>query len=217
MLMKIKVANSENSFDINKIFCIGRNYAKHAKELGNAVPEKPVVFMKSKNAIITAGTKIKIPSHGNELHHEAELVVLIGTGGKNIPESEAEKHIGGYGIGLDLTLRDVQAELKSKGLPWETAKAFDGSAPLGIFVQSVSEVTNLTIKCYVNDQLRQDGKCGDMIYSVPFLISYLSSIFTLETGDLIFTGTPDGVGPLVSSDVIKVEISEIGEMSYEVE
>ncbi len=214
--MKIKLQNSEETIEISKIFCIGRNYAKHAKELGNAVPEKPVIFMKSKNSLISEGTKIQIPSHGKELHHEAELVILIGTGGKNIPEAEAKKHIGGFGIGLDLTLRDVQAELKSKGLPWETAKSFDGSAPLGSFVKSVSKTEDLTIKCFVNGQLRQDGKCSDMIYNVPFLISYLSSIFTLEPGDIIFTGTPDGVGPLLSGDVIKVEISEIGEMSYDV-
>lgn len=215
--MIIKLQNSEDTFQTGKIFCIGRNYAKHAKELGNSVPEKPVVFMKSKNALVSEGTKITIPSHGKELHHEAELVILIGKGGKEISESEAGKHIAGFGIGLDLTLRDVQAELKSKGLPWETAKAFDGSAPIGTFVKSVSEIKDLTIKCFVNDQLRQDGKCSDMIYSVPFIISYLSTIFTLDPGDLIFTGTPDGVGPLISGDRIIVEISEIGVMEYEVE
>lgn len=212
--MKIKIKNTTDEFSISKIFCVGRNYAKHAHELGNAVPDKPIIFMKSNTALLTEGQPIPFPSHGSDLHHEAELVVLIGKGGKNISIEEAPNHIGGYGIGLDLTLRDVQSELKAKGLPWEIAKTFDGSAPLGTFVRSVSDEKNISIKCYVNNQLRQDGNTKNMIYTIPYLIHYLSGIFTLESGDLIFTGTPEGVASLQKGDMIRVEISEIGEMEF---
>lgn len=212
--MVIKIKNTSQEFSVEKIFCIGRNYAKHAKELGNAVPEKPVVFMKSKNALLAEGKTIPFPAHGNEMHHEAELVILIGKDGKNIPENEAAGYVAGYGVGLDLTLRDVQSNQKSKGLPWEIAKAFDGSAPLGSFVQKVDDERNISIKCFVNNELRQDGNTRDMIYSIPYLIHYLSGIFTLEAGDLIFTGTPDGVGPLNHGDHVRVEISGVGEMNF---
>lgn len=197
-----------------KIFCIGRNYESHAKELGNTLPTKPVVFMKGRNALLPHGAKIPFPKHGSDLQHEAELVILIGKTGKNISVDEASAFIAGYGFGLDLTLRDVQSELKKGGLPWEIAKAFDGSAPLGVFTKTVSAVENLEIKCEVNGELRQHGFCKNMIFSVPELISYLSGIFTLEPGDLIFTGTPEGVGPLKPGDEVTVSISEIGTSTF---
>ncbi|MCA0445300.1 MAG: fumarylacetoacetate hydrolase family protein [Bacteroidetes bacterium] len=197
-----------------KIFCIGRNYESHARELGNALPVKPVVFMKGRNALLPHGATVPFPTHGNDLQHEAELVILIGKTGKNIQVSDAESYIAGYGLGLDLTLRDVQSELKKGGLPWEIAKAFDGSAPLGQFTEQVSAVENLEIKCEINGDLRQHGFCRNMIFSVPELISYLSGIFTLEPGDLIFTGTPEGVGPINPGDHVKVSISEIGSTTF---
>lgn len=206
----IKVQPAGQEFFPGKIFCIGRNYESHAKELGNSLPEKPVVFMKGRNALHPKGEPIPFPKHGTDLQHEAELVILIGKSGKDIPVSDAYSYIAGYGLGLDLTLRDVQSVLKKGGLPWEIAKAFDGSAPLGQFAGQVSSVENLEIKCEVNGELRQHGFCRNMIFPVPYLISYLSGIFTLEPGDLIFTGTPEGVGPIHPGDQVKVSISEIG-------
>ncbi|NUQ80391.1 MAG: fumarylacetoacetate hydrolase family protein [Bacteroidetes bacterium] len=214
--MEITLHPSASPIQPRKIFAIGRNYAKHARELGNQVPGKPVVFMKPLTALWPSDQPIPFPRHGKELHHEAELVVLIGKGGRHITAEAALDHVAGYGIGLDLTLRDVQQELKSGGLPWELAKAFDASAPIGLFTRSVSDPQNLRIRCEVNGVCRQDGNTGDMIFPIPVLISYLSGIFTLEPGDLIFTGTPDGVGPLNSGDVVSVSISEIGETVFTV-
>lgn len=212
--MELLLHPSGKRFNPAKIFAIGRNYAKHARELGNQVPGNPVVFMKPTTALWPADRPIPFPTHGRELHHEAELVVLIGKGGRHIPEEDAPGHVAGYGIGLDLTLRDVQQELKAGGLPWELAKAFDASAPVGLFTSTISDPQTLQIRCEVNGECRQDGNTADMLFPVSVLISYLSGIFTLEPGDLIFTGTPDGVGPLNPGDEVKVSISGIGETTF---
>lgn len=213
--MNIILPFSQTEYPIRKIFCIGRNYAKHAKELGNSVPEHPVVFMKSSNALSDSDI-IQLPTHGSDCQHEAELVVLIGKTGKHISVENAPSYIAGFGLGLDLTLRDVQTNLKSKGLPWELAKAFDGSAPLGPFVTSVPNLHNLSVICKVNGEIRQNGFTGDMIFSIPYLIHFLSGIFTLTSGDIIFTGTPDGVGPLIKGDQVEVIISDIGTKTWTV-
>jgi 2-keto-4-pentenoate hydratase/2-oxohepta-3-ene-1,7-dioic acid hydratase in catechol pathway len=208
----------DKTIPIGKILCIGRNYVDHIKELGNDMPERPVIFMKPASSVIGEGEEIVIPSYSNDCHHEAELALLIGTGGKNISTEDALGHIGGYGVAIDLTLRDVQAEQKKKGLPWEVAKGFDTACPLSAFVPaaSVSDPQDLRITLSVNGEPRQDGSTGLMIHRIPELISYLSSIFTLSPGDLILTGTPAGVGPIKSGDSVVAEISGVGRLSVSV-
>lgn len=203
---------------IGKILCIGRNYVDHIKELGNEMPDRPVIFMKPATCVIGEGEQIVIPCYSSDCHHEAELALLIGTGGKDIPAAEALSHVAGYGVAIDLTLRDVQAEQKKKGLPWEIAKGFDTACPLSAFVPaaSVQNPQDLRITLSVNGEPRQDGSTALMIHRVPELIGYLSSIFTLEPGDLILTGTPAGVGPIKSGDRVIAEISQVGRLTVSV-
>lgn len=207
-----KIIGTDREYLIGKILCIGRNYAEHIRELGNETPEAPVVFMKPATSVIGNGEEIVIPSYSRECHHEAELAILIGRGGKSIPAERAMEHIAGYGVAIDLTLRDVQAELKKKGLPWEIAKGFDTACPLSDFVPaaSVANPQDLRIRLSVNGTLRQDGSTALMIHSIPAIISHMSAIFTLEPGDVILTGTPSGVGPLSSGDSVVAEISGVG-------
>ena len=199
----------------NRIFCIGKNYDKHIKELGGKqVPEEPIVFMKPLCIIVSPGN-ICPPPYGNELHHEVELVLLIGKEGKDIPESQALAQISDITLGLDLTLRDIQKQLKLKGLPWERAKSFEESAPLGIFKKYHDiDLDNLTFSCAVNGDLRQNGNTGEMIFPVAKLISILSNWWTLKPGDIIYTGTPAGVAPLKPGDRIVVESPKIGSFSW---
>jgi 5-carboxymethyl-2-hydroxymuconate isomerase len=213
-----RLVGSAEGYPIGKILCIGRNYADHIKELGNEVPERPVIFMKPASSVIGEGEQIVIPSYSSDCHHEAELALLIGTGGKEIPVGEALQHIAGFGVAIDLTLRDVQAEQKKKGLPWEIAKGFDTACPLSAFVPaaSVAEPQDLRITLSVNGEPRQDGSTALMIHRIPELVSYLSSIFTLNPGDLILTGTPAGVGPIKSGDRVVAEISGVGKLSVSV-
>jgi 2-keto-4-pentenoate hydratase/2-oxohepta-3-ene-1,7-dioic acid hydratase in catechol pathway len=212
------LTGSTENFPIGKILCIGRNYADHIKELGNEAPERPIIFMKPASCVIGEGDEIVIPSYSQDCHHEAELALLIGTGGKEIPAAEAMRHIAGFGVAIDLTLRDVQAEQKKKGLPWEIAKGFDTACPLSSFVPAakVAEPQDLRIQLWVNGAPRQDGSTALMIHRIPELVSYISSIFTLEPGDLILTGTPAGVGPIKSGDKVVAEISQVGRLSVTV-
>ena len=188
---------------IHSIFCIGRNYAEHARELGNTLPDEPVVFLKPLSAICSSGTTVRIPNWVGRVDHEVELVVAISKSGKNIPEDEALSYVGGYGIGLDLTARDIQNKAKQKLLPWTVAKGFDDFAPIGNFVGSGSfpleqslNPSHFELKLEIDGKTLQVGRTQDMQFSVPKIISYLSNIFTLNPGDLIFTGTPSGVGPI---------------------
>lgn len=199
-------------FTPQRIFCIGKNYAEHVKELGGPAPAQPVVFMKPATSLVPTGETIHIPKHGDSLHHEAEVVVLIGKNGKNISESAAPDHIAGLTLGLDLTLRDVQADLKQKGHPWEISKAFDHSAPLGTLIPFDNRVSldNIAFECSVNGTVRQTGNTGEMIFLIPTLIHYLSGIWELMEGDLIFTGTPSGVGPLKSGDRVTLHSDLLG-------
>lgn len=195
---------------INTIFCIGRNYAEHAKELKNVVPDKPMVFLKPESAVIFDGASIILPGQSKEVHHEVELVAAIGKPGKNIPESEALSHIAGYGIGIDVTARDIQQVAKEKSHPWSVAKGFDTFAPLSRFIDSsaIPDPQELELKIEVNGETRQHGNTRNMIFPVKTLISYLSTIFTLNPGDLIFTGTPEGVSPIKAGDRIKATLGE---------
>ena len=214
----LKIKNRADEINIGKIVCVGRNYAEHAKELGNEVPDKPVVFLKPASAIIFSSDEIKYPPFSEEMHHEVELVLLIRSKIKNVTIEEAENAIGGYGVGLDMTLRDVQSKLKSKGHPWTIAKCFDTSAVLSDFV--LKDDYNLTldeeIYLSVNDEERQRDKLNKMIFKPAELIMYLSSLMTLEEGDLVFTGTPKGVGKVEKGDVIKAGIEGLVELTARV-
>jgi 2-keto-4-pentenoate hydratase/2-oxohepta-3-ene-1,7-dioic acid hydratase in catechol pathway len=214
----VQLMGSIEGLPIGKVLCIGRNYVDHIKELGNEMPDRPIIFMKPASSVIGEGEQIVIPPYSCDCHHEAELALLIGIGGKDITPSQAMSHVAGYGVAIDLTLRDVQAEQKKKGLPWEIAKGFDTACPLSSFVPagSVSDPQDLRITLSVNGEPRQDGSTALMIHRMPELISYLSSIFTLEPGDLILTGTPAGVGPVKSGDRVVAEIAQVGKLSVSV-
>ncbi|MBU5614337.1 fumarylacetoacetate hydrolase family protein [Geomonas azotofigens] len=203
---------------IGKILCIGRNYADHIKELGNETPERPVIFTKPATSVIGAGEEIVIPAYSSDCHHEAELALLIGRKGRDIPAADALSYLAGYAVAIDLTLRDVQAELKKKGLPWDIAKGFDTACPLSPFVPAaqVADPHQLRITLTVNGEKRQDGGTDLMIHRIPELLSYLSSIFTLEPGDLVLTGTPAGVGPIKSGDRVVAEIAGVGSIAVSV-
>lgn len=216
----MKKASVKNGleFAIGKILCIGRNYVDHVRELGNELPAAPVVFMKPASSVIGDGDEIVIPAYSNNCHHEAELALLVGKEGKNIPESEALSHLAGYGVAIDLTLRDVQDELKKKGLPWDIAKGFDTACPLSIFApqEAVADPCNMDIRMTVNDQLRQNGNTSLMINPAARLVSHLSTIFTLEPGDIILTGTPAGVSRILPGDSLTAEIPGVASLSVRV-
>ncbi len=208
----VSIPATDNEYIVGKILCIGRNYVDHIKELGNEAPSAPVVFMKPATAIIANGESVVIPAYSSDCHYEAELAVLIGKDGKDIAETEALNHVAGYGVAIDMTLRDVQDGLKKKGLPWEIAKGFDTSCPLSDFVPAdkVADPQNLTICLALNGEQRENGSTGLMINSVARIISYLSSIFTLEEGDVILTGTPAGVGRVQAGDRMEASIAGVG-------
>ncbi|MGD2073623.1 MAG: fumarylacetoacetate hydrolase family protein [Gammaproteobacteria bacterium] len=189
-----------------RIFCIGRNYVRHARELDNPLPRGPVVFMKPHSCLVVPGEPIHFPRHGRELHHETELVVRIGRAGSVTEPERAPDFVDAVTLGLDLTLRDVQQDLKRQGLPWEAAKAFEQSAPIGTFVACDASVDlqEFAFHCTVNDEPRQAGNTRDMIFPVDRLLVELSRIWTLRAGDLIYTGTPEGVGPLHVGDSIEI-------------
>jgi 5-carboxymethyl-2-hydroxymuconate isomerase len=204
---------------IGKIVCIGRNYAEHIKELGNQTPDKPVIFIKPASSLVSSGGTIVIPGYSDDCHHEIELAVLIGKTAKNVSAKEAFDYINGYAVALDLTLRDVQSAQKAKGLPWEIAKAFDTSCPLSDFVSAnkVNDPQNLQLKLTVNGDVRQDGNTKDMMRSVTELVAAASAYFTLEEGDVLLTGTPSGVGRIVSGDQLEASIEQVGTLSVSVE
>lgn len=209
--MPSRIVNNRE-YQIGKILCIGRNYVDHIKELGNEAPSAPVIFMKPASSVIGNGDTVFIPAYSDNCHHEAELALLIGKTAKNVSESEALSYVAGYGVAIDLTLRDVQDELKKKGLPWDIAKGFDTACPLSTFVpaETISDPQELTIRMTVNGELRQNGSSSLMIRSAAQLISYLSVIFTLEPGDILLTGTPAGVSRVVAGDRLCAEIPGAG-------
>jgi acylpyruvate hydrolase len=216
--MRTARLTSGRHLPIGKILCIGRNYSEHIKELGNAAPEAPVIFIKPASSVIGEGEAIVIPPYSNDCHHEVELALLIGRKGKDIPVDRAMEHIIGYGVGIDLTLRDVQGELKKKGLPWEIAKGFDTACPLSSFVEAsgVADPQNLRIRMTVNGKIRQDGNTSEMIHRIPAIISHMSGSFTLDPGDVILTGTPAGVSRIVSGDHLVAEISGVATLRVSV-
>ena len=193
-----------------KIICIGRNYIDHAKELNNAVPEKPVFFMKPDTALLLKHNPFFYPSFSNNVQYETELVVKIDRNGKHVEEKFAHKYYSEIGIGIDFTARDLQAEAKKKGLPWEIAKAFDQSAPVGEFIhkEKLTALNNINFSLKINGKVRQQGNSNDMIFTFDHIIAYVSQFITLRTGDLIFTGTPKGVGPIKIDDHFEAFIED---------
>lgn len=193
-----------------KIICVGRNYAEHAKELNNAVPTSPVLFMKPDTAVLRENKDFYYPAFSNDIHFECELVVRISREGKHIAEKFARTYIDGVGLGIDMTARDLQEEQKKKGLPWEIAKGFNDSAPVSSFlpIAQFPALQDIRFTCAINGETRQKGHTADMIFSVEYLISYISQYFTLKKGDLIFTGTPSGVGALHIQDRIEAWLGD---------
>ena len=195
-----------------KILCVGRNYVEHAKELGNEVPKIPLIFMKPPSSVISNGETIILPPQSAQVEHEGELVVVIGKRGRHITPENARKHILGYTIGNDVTARDLQ---KSDG-QWTRAKGFDTFCPFGPWIDTEFDPADSVVTCRVNGQMRQMASTRDMVFNVGVLISYISSVMTLESGDLIFTGTPSGVGQLKDGDEVSVEIEGLGEIKNKV-
>ena len=248
----VAIRNTSDLFPVHRIYCVGRNYAAHAREMGSDPNrEPPFFFCKPADAVwpiampVGAGeanaTKttalqggrakdtllavadgntpsLPYPSATSNLHHEIELVVAIGTGGRDISADQAEKHIWGYGVGLDMTRRDLQSRLKEKGQPWELGKAFDASAPISALLPAsvCGHPRSGRIWLSINNQLKQQGDISDMIWSIPEVIQHLSAYFELRSGDLIFTGTPEGVGPVKPGDLISAGVDGLAEISLRI-
>ena len=209
-MKKVRIKNSSKDFTVGKIVCVGRNYSEHAKELGNEVLDKPVLFLKPASAIIYSGDNIIHPDFSNEMHHEVELVLLIGRKISKANLQEAENAIIGYGVGLDMTLRDIQNEARKKGNPWTISKCFDTSAIISDFV--LKEDYKLTfdeeIALYINGVVKQKDQLNKMILNPSQIVEYISSLMTLEEGDLVFTGTPKGVSKVNRGDKLKAQIND---------
>ena len=192
-----------------KIICIGRNHAEHAKELGNEVPESPVIFMKPDTAVLKKGSDFYIPEFSNDVHYELEVVLKISKGGKYIQEENADKYYEEIGLGIDFTARDLQSELKGKGLPWELAKGFDGSAVVSEFYKKDDfDMKNINFSLMKNKEEVQNGNTSLMIFSPQKIIAFVSQYFTLRVGDLIFTGTPKGVGKVSENDILEAFLED---------
>lgn len=213
----LPILGTDARYPVHRIYCIGRNYADHAKEMGAEAVSRanPVFFMKPSDALVPCGGEVPYPPATQQLHHEVEMVVALAHGGHDIDPRQALDCVYGYGVGLDLTRRDLQAAAKAKGLPWDVAKGFDHSAP----VSALRTVTNnrghpqhAGLALHVNGEPRQRTDIADMIFAVPDIIAELSTLFELKPGDLIFTGTPSGVGPLMRGDVFRAELEGIATM-----
>ncbi|RPD50559.1 fumarylacetoacetate hydrolase family protein [Paracnuella aquatica] len=201
-----------------KIFCVGRNYTEHAQELGNTVPDEPVIFMKPKSALLQPHTPFYYPEFTNELHYECELVLRVCKNGKYIQEKFAHKYYDAITVGIDFTARDIQAELKKKGLPWEKAKAWDNSAAIGkwVPVQELKNRKDIQFGLNKNGEQVQKGASSEMIFGFDYLVSYISNFFSINIGDLIYTGTPAGVGELVVGDEIEAFLEGASLLALEV-
>ena len=203
-------------YPVRRIYCVGRNYAEHAREMGHDPDrEPPFFFMKPPDAIVMSGTTIAYPTITNDLHHEIEMIVAIGKGGKDIPVEKALDHVFGYGVGLDMTRRDVQGEAKKMGRPWEMGKAFDESAPCTALktVAMVGHPAKGAITLKVNGVVKQKGDLAEMIWNVPETIAYLSKMITLRPGDVIMSGTPSGVGPVQRGDKLEGHVDGVGDLT----
>lgn len=214
----VVVRGSGRRLPVGKILAVGRNYADHVAEMGNAASSPPVLFLKPSSAIVHDGATVSLPVGVGSVHHEVELVVVIGKAGRAIPDGEAMDHVLGYAVGLDLTLRDLQAEAKRKGEPWSIAKGFDGSAPVSIVApkDEVGDPHALELALAVNGERRQGASTAMMLHRVPALVAFASRFMTLEPGDLIYTGTPAGVGPVVSGSTLTASLERVGSVTVRV-
>lgn len=218
----VPVVGNSAQFPVHRIYCVGRNYAEHAQEMGHSGREAPFFFMKPADAVLVAVpgsvTPLPYPSLTSNLHHEIELVVAIGTGGKNIPVELAESHIFGYAVGLDMTRRDLQNDMKAQGRPWCIGKGFDHSAPIGPITPKADagDITRAAISLQVNDALRQNSTLEQLIWNIAETIAQLSAAWELQPGDLIYTGTPAGVGAVRPGDVLKGAISGLTSIELKV-
>lgn len=211
----LPIIGSVQRFPIRRVFCIGRNYAEHAREMGASVDKgTPMFFCKPADAVVSDGADVPYPSITAELHHEVEMVVALVSGGSDIPSEQASASIFGYGVGLDLTRRDLQAQAKAKGHPWDVAKAFDHSAPVSALRPAAEAMptSETVLRLTVNGELRQQTTLGEMVHEVAQIIAALSTLFELKAGDLIFTGTPAGVAALQRGDRFHAELVGIAEL-----
>ncbi|NMM05353.1 fumarylacetoacetate hydrolase family protein [Polaromonas sp.] len=221
-MVSVPVVGSENRFPVHRIYCVGRNYEEHAKEMGFTGREPPFFFMKPADALVvveadSTGT-MPYPSLTKNFHHEIELVVAIGTGGKNIKAADAHKHIYGYAVGLDMTRRDLQGEMKKQGRPWCIGKAFDHSAPIGPItpVAQAGDAQNAEISLQVNGQERQRSHVSKLIWNIGETIEHLSAAWELQPGDLIYSGTPEGVAAVVSGDTLVGKVAGLSTLTIQV-
>ena len=214
----VPVEGSSELFPVHRIYCVGRNYAEHAKEMGDSGREAPFFFMKPADAVLPVAHgsvgEMPYPTMTKDLHHEIELVVALASGGKNIPAADAVKHIYGYAVGLDMTRRDLQAEAKKLGRPWCTSKGFDQSAPISAIrpISVTGPIEHGPIQLNVNGQLRQQGDINQLIWSIAETIEQLSNFYELHAGDLIFTGTPAGVAAVVKGDLLEGSVEGVGDL-----
>ena len=221
-VVSVPVQGRAERFPVNRVYCVGRNYEEHAKEMGFTGREPPFFFLKPANAIVVVNAgetgSIPYPTLTKNFHHEIELVVAIGTGGKNIKAADAAKHIFGYAVGLDMTRRDLQGEMKKAGRPWCIGKAFDHSAPIGpiVPVAQAGDINNAELAVTVNGAYRQKSTVAKLIWNVAETIEYLSAAWDMQPGDLIYTGTPEGVGAVVSGDVMVGTVAGLPDLHVKV-
>ncbi|MEO7052852.1 MAG: fumarylacetoacetate hydrolase family protein [Rhodanobacter sp.] len=211
----LPIIGSEQRFPIRRVFCIGRNYAEHAREMGASVDTgAPMFFCKPADAVVSDGDDVPYPTVTSDLHHEVEMVLALGAGGRDVEVSQAATLVWGYGVGLDLTRRDLQAQAKAKGHPWDVAKAFDHSAPVSALCPAAEAAitADTVLRLSVNGDVRQQTTLGEMVHGVPQIIAALSRLFELKAGDLIFTGTPAGVAALRRGDQIHAELAGVAEL-----
>ena len=216
--MDIELQGSPERIKPGKLVCVGRNYERHAAEMKSEVLSEPMLFLKPSTSLIPSGGTVVIPPMTKSVHHEVELVLLVGRTARHVSIEEAADCIRGYAVGLDMTARDLQAAAKKAGHPWSVAKGFDTFAPLGTFVSSdvITDASDLQLELRVNDRVVQSGTTADMVFSPEYLVHYASQIFTLEAGDLIFTGTPEGVGPVADGDMLVATVSGLPELRVSV-
>jgi len=214
----VAIANSDARFPVHRIYCVGRNYEDHVREMGGTEVNKgtPIFFSKPADAVVESGAALAYPLATSNLHHEIELVIALKSGGSQIALKDAAAHIFGYAVGCDLTRRDLQALAKSAGAPWDLAKGFDQSAPISAIFESAHVPQQGRIWLSVNQALKQDANLSQMIWSISEIISALSDFFELKAGDLIFTGTPAGVGPLKRADQVSAGIEGVGELHFSI-
>lgn len=215
---KIRVKNTNETYAVGKIICLGQNYLDHIRELNNKIPDRAVIFCKPASSLLEDGGIIEIPKYSNDCHHELELALLVGKTGKYIQEKDALSYLSGYGVALDLTLRDIQKEQKDRGLPWEIAKGFDTSCPISDFTpaENVSHPNNLQLTLKVNGEVRQQGNTAQMMRSIEEIIAEISNFYTLEIGDIILTGTPAGVSRIETGDRLEGIIEQVGSLQVSV-